>query len=88
MGRCLAWEGVPEGTKSFAIIVDDPVTYKGGWTHWMLSDIPADVHSIQQDSVPAGAVQIKNDFGEVKYRGPRPPTGVHQYVFRIYAMDR
>jgi Raf kinase inhibitor-like YbhB/YbcL family protein len=84
----LAWDGVPEGTKSFALLIDDPATYKGGWTHWLITDIPANTHSIPQNSVPAGAVQVKNDFNQEGYTGPRPPTGVHEYVFKVYAMDR
>jgi Raf kinase inhibitor-like YbhB/YbcL family protein len=84
----LAWEGVPEGTKSFALIVDDPDAPRGIWTHWLVEDIPGDTHSIPQNSVPAGASQIANDFGVEEYRGPSPPSGIHRYFFKVYAIDR
>ena len=84
----IAWEGVPEGTKSFALIVDDPDAPRGVWTHWLVSDIPADTHMIPQNSVPAGSVQVKNDFEVEEYKGPSPPTGIHRYVFKVYALNR
>jgi len=83
----LAWEGVPEGTKSFAVIVDDPDAPRGLFTHWLVSDIPADTHMIMQNSVPKGAVQVKNDFNVEEYLGPSPPSGIHRYFFKVYALN-
>lgn len=82
----LAWDEVPEGTKSFALICDDPDAPVGTWVHWLVSDIPPTVKEIPQDSVPAGAMQVANDFRKVEYGGPCPPSGVHRYFFKLYAL--
>ena len=82
----LAWEGVPEGTKSLALICDDPDAPVGTWVHWLVSDIPPSVSQIAQDSVPPGSVQVPNDFRKVEYGGPCPPSGVHRYFFKLYAL--
>ncbi len=81
----LAWDDVPDGVKSFALIVDDPDAPVGTWVHWLVKDIPADVREIGQDSVPGK--QVGNDFGKDDYGGPCPPSGVHRYFFRLYALD-
>jgi len=77
----------PEGTKSFALIVDDPDAVMAGsaWAHWIVWNIPADTKSIGEDSVPG--VQGKTDFGKAEYGGPCPPNGTHRYSFRVYALD-
>ena len=78
---------VPEGTKSFALILDDPDAMMAGstWVHWIMWNIPADTKSIGEDSAPG--VQGKTDFGKAGYGGPCPPTGTHRYSFRVYALD-
>ncbi len=81
----LAWSDVPAGTKSFALIVDDPDAPMGTWVHWLVKDIPANVKEIKQNSVPGN--QVENDFGKEDYGGPCPPSGVHRYFFRLYALD-
>ncbi len=83
----LAWEDVPEGTKSFALIVDDPDAPMGTWVHWLMCNISFEKREITQNSVPSGALQVKNDFGKVDYGGPCPPSGVHRYFFKLYALD-
>jgi Raf kinase inhibitor-like YbhB/YbcL family protein len=83
----LAWEDVPEGTKSLALIMDDPDAPMGTWVHWLMCNIPPGVMEIPRDTIPEGALQVKNDFGKVDYGGPCPPSGVHRYFFKLCALD-
>jgi Raf kinase inhibitor-like YbhB/YbcL family protein len=83
----LSWEDVPEGTKSFALIVDDPDAPGGTWVHWLVCDIPSNVREMAQGEVPDGALQVKNDFGKVDYGGPCPPGGIHRYFFKLHALS-
>jgi len=87
----LEWSGEPPETQSFALIVDDPDAPMGTWTHWLLWDIPAHVHSLSEGFQP-GLVGAsgKNDFGRPGYGGPCPPKGhgVHRYYFTLFAVDR
>ncbi len=83
----LYWREVPEGTKSFALIVDDPDAPMGTWVHWLVCNIPSDIKEIPQGAVPQGALQVKNDFGKVDYGGPCPPSGVHRYFFKLFALN-
>jgi Raf kinase inhibitor-like YbhB/YbcL family protein len=83
----LAWEEVPEGVKSLALIVDDPDAPMGTWVHWLLSDIPPETREMHQNSRPAGSRQVTNDFGREDYGGPCPPSGTHRYYFKLYALD-
>lgn len=81
----LAWDNVPEGTKSFALIVDDPDAPEGTWTHWLVKDISPDMRTINEDQVPG--IQVRNSFDKKEYGGPCPPSGNHRYYFRLYALD-
>ncbi len=85
----LTWTGVPAGTRSFAVVVDDPDA--SGFTHWLLFNIPASTTSLAEGlkpgTLPAGAAEGSNDFGSVGYRGPCPPSGTHRYSHRLYALD-
>jgi hypothetical protein len=93
----LAWEGAPQGTKSFAMIMDDPDAPPGTWIHWILFNIPGDSHSLnrgveKKESLGNGArhgmVWGVNDFSRVGYHGPCPPPGKpHRYFFKLYALD-
>ena len=83
----LAWEDVPEGVKSFTLIFDDPDAPVGLWKHWLVCDIPPTLREIPQNTVPADARQISNDFGRPEYGGPCPPSGTHRYFFKLYALD-
>ena len=77
-------EDVPAEAKSLALIVDDPDAPGGVWVHWLVKDIPV-VSEIKENSVPGA--QVSNDFGKEAYGGPCPPSGVHRYFFRLYALD-
>lgn len=79
----------PEGTASFAIIVDDPDATRGvAFDHWLLWNIDGNTRYLSEDSVPHGAVQGMTDFGSPKWGGPCPPPGKpHRYVFKLYALD-
>ena len=89
----LAWSNPPAGTTSFALICDDPDAPRGTWVHWVLFNLPGDLHELKE-GVPAegtlgnGARQGKNDFGNLGYGGPAPPRGKpHRYFFKLYALD-
>ncbi len=90
----LGWSGAPAGTVSFALVCDDPDAPKpGGWVHWVVWDIPAGHTSLalglpQEAQLPDGSRQGLNDWRKVGWGGPQPPSGVHHYVFRIFALDR
>jgi len=89
----LRWTDPPEGTKSFALTVDDRDHPTGIWAHWLLYGIPATARDLlegvpREDTVAGVGSQGLNDFGEVGYRGPcPPPRAAHLYFFRLYALD-
>ncbi len=89
----LKWSGVPAGTKSLALIVDDPDAPAGTWVHWVLYDLPATTSELGEDVaksqyVAGGAKQGLNDFRHLGYGGPCPPPGkAHRYFFKLYALD-
>jgi Raf kinase inhibitor-like YbhB/YbcL family protein len=78
---------MPEGTKSLALIVDDPDAPAGTWVHWVVWNIPPGTREIPEGSAPAGAAQGLNDFRKRGYGGPCPPSGTHRYFFKLYALD-
>ncbi len=78
---------LPAGTVSLALIVDDPDAPRGDWVHWLVWNIDPATTEIAENSVPSGAVQGTTDFGETAWGGPCPPSGVHRYVFKLYALD-
>ena len=77
-------EDIPPGTKSVAIIVDDPDAPGGTFLHWLIWDI-APTTEIAENSAPG--TEGKNDFGKVAYGGPCPPSGTHRYFFRVHALS-
>jgi Raf kinase inhibitor-like YbhB/YbcL family protein len=88
----LTWDAGPEGTRSFALICDDPDAPMGTWVHWVLFNLPADTRELAEkvpadDTLPGGARQGISDFRRVGYGGPCPPGGTHRYYFKIYALD-
>jgi len=83
----LSISGVPIGTKSLAIIVEDPDSPYKTWTHWILYNIDPKSKEIYENRLPWNVKLGENDFGVAEYRGPCPPTGKHRYFFRIYALD-
>lgn len=88
----LAWTNVPKGTKSLAIICDDPDAPAGTWVHWVLFNIPTTVNELPKNIPPVkvfenGAKHGINDFQKFGYGGPCPPSGTHRYYFKLYALD-
>jgi len=89
----LTWTSGPEGTKTFALICDDPDAPMGTWVHWVLFNLPADITEFRENVPPereleSGAKQGMNDFRKIGYGGPCPPGGVHRYFFKLYALDK
>ncbi len=82
----LAWSDPPVGTRSFALILNDPDAPSGTFTHWLQYDIPPTTMELQGQ--PCGRT-LGNDFGRTGYGGPCPPKGhgPHRYVFTVYALD-
>ncbi len=89
----LKWEDVPAGTKSFALICDDPDAPMGTWVHWVIYGIPSNITELEEGlpkgaTLKFGAKQGTNDFRQLGYGGPCPPPGPpHRYYFRLYALD-
>lgn len=88
----LSWNGTPNGTKSYAIILEDPDAPGGTFTHWILYDLPATASGLPEGAGKEGnsnevSKQGVNDFGHVGYGGPCPPEGTHRYIFRLYTLD-
>jgi len=89
----LSWSDVPKGTKSFALICDDPDAPFGVWVHWVIFNIPADKRKLEENILKKGLlperiIQGLNDFGKVGWGGPCPPPGKpHRYIFKLYALD-
>ena len=89
----LSWSGAPPGSRSLALIVDDPdapdpKAPKMTYVHWVLYDIPpATVGIAKGGKTPAGARDGKNDWKRTGYGGPCPPIGRHRYYFKLYALD-
>src|ERR1035438_2332182 len=89
----LAWTAPPAKTASLALIVTDPDAPRGTWVHWVLYNLLAGTRALPEglpalDQLPDGALQGRNDFGEIGYGGPCPPPGSpHHYVFTLYALD-
>ena len=83
----LQWEGIPEGTRSLALIMDDPDAPVGIWVHWLLWNIRPDTRHIDENSVPDGAIQGLNSWERNSYGGPCPPSGTHRYFLKLFALD-
>lgn len=90
----LAWRDVPVGTKSLALILDDPDAPNGTYTHWVVFNIPGDADKLPElvptpGQMPMGIRRGKNSAGTVEYSGPCPPEGStpHHYHFHLYALD-
>ncbi len=92
----LTWSGVPEGTKSLALIVDDPdapdpAAPKMTWVHWVLYNLPPGTTDLPEEvppsGLPRGTLQGLNDWKRTGYGGPCPPIGRHRYFHKLYALD-
>ncbi len=82
----LEFSGVPAGTKSLVLIMDDPDATIGTFDHWVVWNIPADIKEIGEGKVPEGIVGT-NSYGRKDYGQPCPPSGEHRYTFKLYALD-
>ena len=89
----LSWSQVPTGTKSIAVLCDDPDAPSGDWVHWVLFNLPPDLQQLEahvprSPNLPNGAIQGINDYHRNGYDGPCPPPGKkHRYFFKIFALD-
>ena len=88
----LRWSDPPDGTRSFALIVEDPDAPGGTFRHWGVYDLPGDLRELPADAGSPQAAQFpqaRNDFGRPGYGGPCPPRGhgAHRYLFRLLALD-
>ena len=92
----LAWSNAPEGTKTFALIVDDPdapdpANPRMTWVHWVMYNIPATASSLPEGAadkdLPKGTLHGLNDWKKTGYGGPCPPIGNHRYFHKLYALD-
>ncbi|MDH3769973.1 MAG: YbhB/YbcL family Raf kinase inhibitor-like protein [Nitrospirota bacterium] len=92
----LSWSGVPDGTKSFALIVDDPDAPDPNaprmtWVHWVLYNLPSTTRELPESAtrevLPAGTKEGTNDWKRRGYGGPCPPIGRHRYFHKLYALD-
>ncbi len=92
----LLWQGIPAGTRSLALIVDDPdapdpAAPKMVWVHWVVHNMPAASSGLPEaasgHAMPPGAVEGYNDWKRIGYGGPCPPVGRHRYFFKLYALD-
>lgn len=92
----ISWDGVPNGTKSLVLIIDDPdapdpKAPKMTYVHWVLYNIPVTSHglpeAVSSEKLPVGTLEGKNDWHRTGYGGPCPPIGQHRYFFKLYALD-
>ncbi len=88
----LRWNGAPLGTRSFALICDDPDAPAGTWVHWVLFNLPPEGNRLAAAVPPdpklkGGGTHGINDFRRLGYGGPCPPGGTHRYFFKLYALD-
>ena len=96
LSPAFSWSGVPEGTKSLVLIVDDPdapdpAAPRMTWVHWVLYDLPADAtglpRAVSSSDLPGGTREGINDWKRTGYGGPCPPIGRHRYFHKLYALD-
>jgi len=89
----LTWKNIPPGTRSFALSIVDIHPIAQSWVHWLVINIPSQITVLEEGAsgmkMPAGAMELKNSFGDIGYGGPQPPpgTGDHTYVVTIYALN-
>jgi Raf kinase inhibitor-like YbhB/YbcL family protein len=93
----LSWTGIPAGTKSLVLIVDDPdapdpADPKMTWVHWVLYNVPPDIKGLPEGAsvagLQSGTLEGTNDWQRTGYGGPCPPIGIHRYFHKLYAVDK
>jgi Raf kinase inhibitor-like YbhB/YbcL family protein len=84
----LTWTGLPAGTASVALVVEDPDAPSGTFVHWVLTGLSPEQRELAAGTVPDGAVEARNGRGAVGWTPPCPPSGTHHYRFTVYALDR
>jgi len=90
----LSWKDAPSQTKSFVLVMHDPdAPMLGGFTHWVLYNVPAEAGHLKEnipaeERISGTGLQGKNDAGKIGYVGPAPPSGIHRYFFRLFAIDK
>lgn len=87
----LKWQNFPEATKSFILIIDDPDAPHGTWDHFVGFDIPVDINQVavgELNALESKAKIGRNGWGRNNYGGPCPPSDMHRYFFKIYALDK
>lgn len=91
----LSWTGVPQEAESLVVVLDDPDAPGGQFIHWLVYDLPPDTTDLVEgagnpfETLPEGGLQTENDFGDLGYSGPCPPSGeTHTYRLHVYALDR
>jgi hypothetical protein len=83
----LEFNNVPPQAKSLALVLDDLDAPRGTFVHWIMWNIDPEIGGLKENSVPKGAVQGTNDFKKQNYGGPCPPSRIHRYVFKVFALD-
>lgn len=88
----LTWSDVPPGTKSLALIVDDPdapdpEAPKRTWVHWVVANLPPENTALEEGAKETGGTIGLNDWNRERWNGPLPPKGRHRYMFKLYALD-
>ncbi len=89
----LSWDTPPDDTVSFALIVEDPDALQKTFTHWVVYNLPTTIGYLPEGvankaTLPDGGVQGTNDFGQLGFGGPCPPSSTHRYFFKLHALDR
>lgn len=84
----LEFSGIPHGTKSLVLIVDDPDAPIGTFVHWVVYNISPELREVRENSIPDDGVEGMSSFGKKGYGGPCPPSGVHRYFFKLYALNK
>jgi Raf kinase inhibitor-like YbhB/YbcL family protein len=83
----LTFSEVPKEAKSLVLVLEDPDAVGGLFTHWILYNIPPATLQIPEGKIPLSAQEAANDFNKQGYGGPKPPSGTHRYVFKLFALD-
>ncbi|OGJ15467.1 hypothetical protein A3K73_04250 [Candidatus Pacearchaeota archaeon RBG_13_36_9] len=78
---------IPKNAKTLAIVVDDPDAPAGTWLHWTIWNITVTKSALSISEGESPGTEGKNDFGNIEYGGPCPPSGTHRYFFKVYALD-